>query len=199
MLAAIRLANESDAQKMLSIYAPLVRETPISFEVEAPSEAEFRQRIIGNLEGMPWLVCEIEGELSGYAYASSHRTRAAYQWCVESSVYIGAGHRKKGVGKALYTSLFKLLQLQGFYNVYAGITLPNPASVALHEAVGFELVGVYPLCGYKLDRWHDVGWWQLSLQQEHSASVHPPLLLSEVQNSVQWQEALISGLELLRS
>jgi phosphinothricin acetyltransferase len=97
----------------------------------------------------------------------------------------------------LYTSLFKLLQLQGFYNVYAGITLPNPASVALHEAVGFELVGVYPLCGYKLDRWHDVGWWQLSLQQERSASVHPPLLVSEVQNSVQWQEALASGLELL--
>ncbi len=93
----IRLANESDALKMLSIYAPIVRETPISFEVEPPSEAEFRQRIKSTLERMPWLVCEIGGELLGYAYAGSHRIRAAYQWSVETSVYISLEHRRKGV------------------------------------------------------------------------------------------------------
>ncbi len=198
VLAQIRLANESDALKMLSIYAPVVRDTPSSFEVEPPSEAEFRSRIRATTERVPWLVCEISGELLGYAYAGSHRTRAAYQWSVESSVYVGAGYRRKGVAKALYASLFKVLQLQGFYNAYAGISLPNPASVALHEAVGFEPVGIYRLVGYKLGKWHDVGWWQLSLQQERSGTVHPPLPLSQVWNSAQWHQALRSGLNLLR-
>ncbi len=195
---AIRLANEGDAQKCLSIYAPIVRETPISFELIPPSEAEFRQRILTNLLQMPWLVCEIDGEVWGYAYASKHRQRAAYQWSVESSVYVNAAYRRKRVGKALYTSLMKLLQLQGFYNVYAGVTLPNPASVGLHEAVGFLPVGVYRLTGYKFGTWHDVGWWQLSLQRDRTSPVQPPLLLSEVQNSAHWQQALSSGLSLLQ-
>ncbi len=197
MRAAIRLANESDAAKMLSIYAPIVRETPISFEVEPPSEAEFQQRIRTIAGQMPWLVCEVAGDVLGYAYAASHRMRAAYQWSVESSIYVSAEHRRKRVAKALYASLKEVLRLQGFYNVYAGITLPNPASVALHEAVGFEPVGVYQAIGYKLGKWHDVGWWQLSLQQERSPAVHPPVSLSQVQNSVQWHEALRSGHAIL--
>jgi len=195
---AIRLVRESDAQKMLAIYAPMVQETAISFDLEPPSEAEFIDRIRAVVEYTPWLVCEVDGEILGYAYASKHRPRAAYQWSVESSIYVGANHKRKGVGKALYTSLFNVLQLQGFYNVYAGITIPNPASVALHESVGFSHFSVYRLVGYKLGKWHDVGWWQLSLQSERLAPAHPPLSLSEVQHAAQWQEALNSGLSRLR-
>lgn len=196
-MKVIRLAQESDAENMLSIYAPIVRETAISFEVEPPSIAQFQQRIRDILKWTPWLVCEIDGKTIGYAYAGKHRQRAAYQWCVESSVYVGVDSRGKGVGKALYTSLLKVLQLQGFYNVYAGITVPNPASVALHEAVGFSPVGVYQLVGYKLGKWYDVGWWQLSLKPEKILPVTPPFALSEVKNCDQWQESITIGLSLL--
>ncbi|MEA5624510.1 arsinothricin resistance N-acetyltransferase ArsN1 family B [Nostoc sp. UHCC 0251] len=198
MKAAIRLANESDALKMLAIYAPIVRETAISFEIEPPSKMEFQQRIQNYQQQMPWLVCEIKGELLGYAYTTPYRTRAAYQWSVESSVYVNVEHRRKGVAKALYTSLFRLLQLQGYYNVFAAIALPNSASVAVHEAIGFSPVSVFRRVGYKFDEWHDVGWWQLSLQQKQLLTVNPPLSLLEVQKSPLWNEALESGLLLLR-
>ncbi|MEH2394565.1 MAG: arsinothricin resistance N-acetyltransferase ArsN1 family B [Nostoc sp.] len=197
MKAVIRLANESDALKMLAIYAPVVRETSISFEIEPPSETEFQGRIKNYQQQMPWLVCQINGELLGYAYATPYRTRAAYQWSVESSVYVNVEHRRKGVAKALYSSLFQLLQLQGFYNVFAAIALPNPASVAVHEAVGFSPVGVFCKVGYKFSEWHDVGWWQLSLQQQ-PLPVNPPLSLLELQKLSLWDEALKSGLPLLR-
>ena len=198
MKAVIRLANESDALKMLAIYAPVVRETSISFEIEPPSETEFQGRIKNYQQQMPWLVCQINGELLGYAYATPYRTRAAYQWSVESSVYVNVEHRRKGVAKALYSSLFQLLQLQGFYNVFAAIALPNPVSVAVHEAVGFSPVGVFCRVGYKFSEWHDVGWWQLSLQQEQPLPVNPPLSLLELQKLSLWDEALRSGLPLLR-
>ena len=198
MKATIRLANESDALKMLAIYAPVVRETSISFEIEPPSETEFQGRIKNYQQQMPWLVCQINSELLGYAYATPYRTRAAYQWSVESSVYVNVEHRRKGVAKALYSSLFQLLQLQGFYNVFAAIALPNPASVAVHEAVGFSPVGVFCRVGYKFSEWHDVGWWQLSLQQEQPLPVNPPLSLLELQKLSLWDEALRSGLLLLR-
>ena len=198
MKATIRLANESDALKMLAIYAPVVRETSISFEIEPPSETEFQGRIKNYQQQMPCLVCQINSELLGYAYATPYRTRAAYQWSVESSVYVNVEHRRKGVAKALYSSLFQLLQLQGFYNVFAAIALPNPASVAVHEAVGFSPVGVFCRVGYKFSEWHDVGWWQLSLQQEQPLPVNPPLSLLELQKLSLWDEALRSGLLLLR-
>ncbi|MGB7443877.1 MAG: arsinothricin resistance N-acetyltransferase ArsN1 family B [Coleofasciculaceae cyanobacterium] len=196
-MAAIRLVQASDAEQMLAIYAPFIKESSTTFELEVPTIEQLQQRIGTISEHAPWLVCEIEGEILGYAYASKHRQRAAYQWSVESSVYVGAKLRRKGVGKALYSSLFQLLQLQGFYNVYAGITLPNLASVALHENLGFSHIGTYELVGYKLGKWHDVGWWQLSLQSERSVPVSP-LSLGKVQNSSQWQIALSSGLSWLR-
>lgn len=192
---------------MLAIYAPIVRETAISFELEPPSEAEFQQRIERYQQQMPWLVCEINGEVVGYAYASPYRTRAAYQWSVESSVYVGANHRRKGIAKALYTTLFQLLHLQGFYNVIAAIALPNQPSIAVHEAVGFLPVGVFHRVGYKFGKWHDVGYWQLSLQPEQSFLTHdkhftkaisPPLSVSEIQKITQWDEVLTSGLVLLQ-
>ncbi|BAY34514.1 phosphinothricin N-acetyltransferase [Nostoc carneum NIES-2107] len=192
---------------MLAIYAPIVRETTISFELEPPSEVEFQQRIESYQQQMPWLVCEINGEIVGYAYASPYRTRAAYQWSVESSVYVGEKYRRQGIAKALYTALLKLLQLQGFYNVVAAIALPNPASVALHEAVGFVSVGVFQRVGFKFSKWLDIGFWQLSLQSEQSfltdgdsstPAINPPLSVSAIQKSPLWDEALTTGLLQLR-
>ncbi|MDZ8187035.1 MAG: arsinothricin resistance N-acetyltransferase ArsN1 [Nostoc sp. ChiSLP02] len=207
MKATIRLAKKQDALQMLAIYAPIVCETTISFELEPPSEIEFQQRIESYQQRMPWLVCEIDGEVVGYAYASPYRTRAAYQWSVESSVYVIENHRRQGIAKALYTVLFKLLQLQGFYNVVAAIALPNQPSVAAHEAVGFAPVGVFQRVGFKFGKWHDVGYWQLSLQPEQSflsdgdnfrQPINPPLSLPEIQKSPLWDEALTSGLLLLQ-
>lgn len=200
MKAVIRLVNENDTLQMLAIYAPIVRETAISFEVEPPSAAEFQQRIKSYQQQMPWLVCEIDQEVVGYAYASPYRTRAAYQWSVESSVYVSPNYRRQGIAKALYSSLFKLLQLQGFYNVVAAIALPNQPSVAVHEAVGFSPVGVLRRVGYKFGQWHDIGFWQLSLQPEQFTDdessiepVNPPLSLAEIQASPLWNKALMQS------
>jgi phosphinothricin acetyltransferase len=164
MPVTIRFATESDAEAVCDIYAPIVRDTPISFEVEPPTPEEMRQRIARTLEVLPWLVCERDGRLLGYAYASRHRERAAYQWCVDVSAYVAANARRMGVARALYRALFAVLALQGFYNAFAGIALPNAASVGLHEALGFRPVGIYEAVGYKMGAWHDVGWWQLTLQ-----------------------------------
>ncbi|MCU0542767.1 MAG: N-acetyltransferase family protein [Oscillatoriaceae cyanobacterium Prado104] len=198
MKATIRLAKESDALPMLAIYAPLVRETSISFEVEPPSETEFRQRIQEHQTQFPWLVCEIDEEVLGYAGAIPYFPRDAYQWSVRSFVYVSIEHRRKGVAKALYTSLFKLLQLQRFYNVYAAIALPNPASVALHESIGFSSIGIFQSAGYKLGKWHDVGWWQLFLQRDRAKSVNQPLSLQKAQTLSLWDKALNRGLPLLQ-
>jgi L-amino acid N-acyltransferase YncA len=197
MTAIIRLATPHDATGVQAIYAPVVRETAISFELEPPTVEDMQQRIAKTLERMPWLVCEHRGEILGYAYASPHRVRAAYQWSVDVSVYIQAQARRSGVGRGLYRSLFALLVLQGYYHAYAGITLPNPASVGLHESLGFQIVGVYPAVGYKLGIWHDVGWWQLTLQ-EHVTSPEPPVDLSTVREWAAWHAALATGLPYLR-
>ena len=193
----IRLATPHDAPGVHAIYAPVVRETVISFELEPPTVDGMAKRIGEVVERMPWLVCEYRGEILGYTYASPHRVRAAYQWSVDVSVYIHAPARRSGVGRGLYRSLFALLVLQGFYQAYAGITLPNPASVGLHELLGFEPVGVYRAVGYKLGAWHDVGWWQLALQARAPAP-EPPRRPSAVCESAAWRAALATGLPYLR-
>jgi len=197
MTATIRLATEADAEGIVAIYAPIVRETAISFEVEAPDVNAMRRRITETLAHLPWLVCERRGEVLGYAYASTHRTRAAYQWSVDVSVYVHARIRRSGVGKALYTSLLRFLDLQGFYNVYAGITLPNPASVRLHESLEFQPVGVYRAVGYKLGAWHDVGWWHLALRP-HAVPPGPPVDFGQIQDAPESHTALAAGMRLLR-
>jgi L-amino acid N-acyltransferase YncA len=197
MTAVIRLATADDAPGVQAIYAPIVRETAISFELEPPTVAEMQQRIVKTLEHWPWLVCEPRGNILGYVYASQHRTRAAYQWSVDVSVYVHPNARRLGVGQALYRSLFALLALQGFYNAYAGITLPNPASVGLHESLEFHSVGVYRAVGYKLGAWHDVGWWQLTLR-ERAMSPEPPTDLDTVRASPAWSAALATGVPFLR-
>ena len=152
-----------DAEACAEIYAPFVRETPVSFEERPPDAAELARRITELSASYPWLVAEEDGRVIGYAYASQYRARAAYRWAADVAVYVAAEHRRRGSGRALYEALLGLLARQGIRTACAGITLPNPASVALHEALGFEPVGVYRRIGWKAGAWHDVGWWQKEL------------------------------------
>jgi L-amino acid N-acyltransferase YncA len=197
MPARIRLARESDAEAIQRIYAPFVLHTAVSFETEPPGVDEMRSRIVKILARLPWLVCEWNGGVIGYAYASLHRERAAYGWSVDVTVYIHEEFRRHGVGRALYASLFQVLRLQGFYNAYAGVTLPNPGSVGLHEAMGFKPVGVYRNVGYKHGRWHNVGWWQLALR-DHSTAPAALADIASVAASAEWDAAVGSGLALLK-
>jgi L-amino acid N-acyltransferase YncA len=193
MTTTIRLASAEDAAQIRAIYGPYCY-TPVSFEIEAPSVEEMRRRIEAVADKYPWLVYEDSGVVVGYAYGSSHRARPAYQWSVEVSAYVADGCHRRGIGRALYTSLFRLLALQGYVNAFAGITLPNPGSVGLHEAVGFTPIGVYRGIGYKNGAWHDVGWWQRPLR-EWGHAPEAPVGPSALQSSAAWQEALKVGLE----
>lgn len=152
-----------DSGACAAIYAPYVRETVISFEEVPPSAGEMAERMGRTLRTHPWLVEERHGEVVGYAYASPHRDRAAYRWAADVTVYVHAGHHRRGVGRGLYLALLDRLRAQGFRTACAGITLPNDKSVGLHSAMGFVPVGVYRGVGWKLGAWHDVGWWQLDL------------------------------------
>lgn len=195
-MALIRLATEQDAGQIQAIYSSIVSQTATSFEMEPPTVEDIRQRIRDTLIDFPWLVCEQQGVVLGYAYASKHRTRAAYQWSVDVSVYIRDDQRRKGMGRALYSALFPILAQQGFYNAYAGIALPNPGSVGLHESMGFKPVGVYQSVGYKFGAWHDVGWWHLALRPT-AETPQPPVELRAVQDTEAWKAALAVGSSLL--
>jgi L-amino acid N-acyltransferase YncA len=162
----IRLATVGDASQIAAIYRPFCVDNAVSFETEAPDAAEIANRIAAVTAKYPWLVEEEGGVVRGYAYASAHRTRAAYRWAVEVTVYIHEEHRGTGVGRRLYTELFKRLRAQRLFVAYAGILVPNPASQAFHESMGFMLVGIYRKIGYKLGAWRDVGWWELALQPQ---------------------------------
>jgi L-amino acid N-acyltransferase YncA len=193
--AVIRLATPADAARIRAIYAPYVRETVVSFELEPPSVDEMADRI---RKTVTWLVCEdAQGTVVGYAYASKHRDRAAYQWSVDVTVYIDAGFHRKGVGRGLYTALFGLLRLQGYYNAYAGITQPNDGSVGLHTAMGFQPVGVYRGVGYKFGQWHDVAWLGLRLQPL-AESPSAPRPIAALQNTAEAQAALSLGASVCR-
>jgi L-amino acid N-acyltransferase YncA len=164
-MAEIRLANAADAEAVLAIYAPIVRDTAISFELVPPTVSEMQARIETTLPVLPWLVAESARDVIGYAYASRHRERAAYQWAVDVSVYVRAEARGHGVARALYRALLAILEDLSYCTALAGIALPNVASVAFHEAMGFTPVGVYRKVGYKLGTWHNVGWWQRPLRE----------------------------------
>ena len=174
-MSRIRIACPDDAAAIQAIYAPVVRNTPISFEVDVPSVDEMRRRIDGTLTTHPWLVhLDHAGQVDGYVYASRHAERLAYQWSVGVTAYVRADTRRQGVARQLYEELFRHLVALGYCQAVAGITLPNEASVGLHEAVGFRPVGVYRRIGHKLGRWHDVGHWQRSLQEPVEAPALRP-------------------------
>ncbi len=175
----IRLAVASDGARIAAIYAPAVLERATSFELTPPDAAEMTRRVTTLLARTPWLVAEEDGSVLGYAYASPHRDRVAYQWSVEVSAYVDETRRRTGQGRALYATLFRILVAQGFVNAYAGITLPNPGSVGFHRAMGFKKVGVYEGIGYKLGRWHDVVWLHRPLAPRLDR-VEPPRALQEV-------------------
>jgi phosphinothricin acetyltransferase len=171
---SIRIAELTDAEAVTAIYGPVVRDTAISFELEPPSIEDMRARIASTVQKLPWLVSLDEhGSVDGYAYASKHRERAAYQWAVDVTAYVREDARGQGVGKRLYVRLFAELARLGYFQAFAGIALPNDASVALHESVGFEPLGVYRKVGYKHGAWRDVGWWQKELRAPHSDPSEP--------------------------
>lgn len=196
MAPMIRMATSDDGAAIAEIYAPFCDSTVVSFEYAAPSAEEMGARIHRVVEQYPWLVLD-DGGVDGYAYASRHRDRSAYGWSVDTAVYVRASCHRRGIGRALYTALFQLLRRQGYFKAYAGVTIPNSASIGLHESLGFGLVGVYKGVGYKHGAWRDVVWYQRALQPER---INPgaPLPISELVESADWAEAMAQGLSHYR-
>lgn len=179
-MAVIRLADpKRDARQVAAIYYPYVINTPITFESKPPDGNEMSSRMENVLTSYPWLVCVHDDEVMGYAYGSQFRTREAYDWSVETTVYVREAAHGMGIGSAIYTSLLECLRLQGFVSAVGVIALPNHKSVMLHEKLGFRKDGILPSAGYKNGTWYDVGLWWKKL---HNPPAHPetPLKISEL-------------------
>lgn len=162
-MIVIRNAQVEDAANLVAIYAPYVEKTAITFEIQVPAVEDFANRIEKTLKKFPYLVAVEEGQIVGYAYASTYYARAAYDWTVEMSVYVQKEARGKGIGTLLYTALEEELTARGFKNFLACIALPNLASIALHEKRGYQQVAHFKKVGYKFGTWHDIVWLQKSL------------------------------------
>jgi L-amino acid N-acyltransferase YncA len=190
----LRLAAPADAAQIAPIYAPFCLETAVSFETTAPGEATMRERISTLTQRYPWLVAVSElGDVLGYAYAGKHRERAAYRWSVDFTAYVAPDAKRRGIGTALYHALVKICQSLGYYRAFAGITLPNEASVRLHEKIGFRPIGVYKRVGFKLGKWHDVGWWTLDLLPEGETPPIEPRSIGEIAGLGGLEEILGGG------
>lgn len=159
----VHLATPADAAACAAIYAPYVAETAVSFELVPPGAGEMAGRIQRTLERTPWIVAESGGIVRGYAYGSRHRERPAYDWTVETTVYVDRAFHGRGIGRACMRALLEVLRVQGFHLAVAGVTPPNAASVGLHLALGFERIGRFDAIGYKFGRWHGVEWFGLEL------------------------------------
>lgn len=167
----IRPVIKDDVSGILAIYNPFILSSPVTYEEVPLTNEQMWERIQKYTKQFPWLVAINEDkDVIGYAYASQHRERAAYRWCTDVSVYVKEGDRGKKLGEKLYTELFSILRKQNYHIAYAIISLPNEASVGLHEKMGFTYVGTFHEAGHKLGKWHDVGWWELRL----NSSEHPP-------------------------
>jgi L-amino acid N-acyltransferase YncA len=169
MSLVVRSATLSDAdvEACRALYGWYVQHTTVSFELEPPDLAEMRRRMAACLETHAWLLLEDEGgALLGYAYGGVHRARPAYRFSAEVSVYVAPGHHRRGFGRTLYLPLLERLRERGYRLALAGVTLPNPGSVGLHESLGFEPIGRFPRVGWKDGAWHDTGWWALPLGDE---------------------------------
>ena len=193
----IRLINPGDAEATLNIYRPYVENTIISFEYEVPTLEDWQSRIETNTAKYPWLVCEYRGTIVGYAYGSTHRYRTAYSWSPEATVYMDEQYHRLGIARILYQTLFALLRLQGYVNVYAGVGLPNIKSEEFHEALGFYDIGIFKKVGYKLGAWHDTRWFQLHLV-EHPDNPAMPKGLAEVEHSEAFCEILGAANERMK-
>lgn len=196
-MPAIRLARQTDAAAIRVIYAPIVRDTHISFEQVLPSADEIAARVKKTLAQYPWLACELEGRLAGYAYASAFRSRAAYQWTTETTVYVHSDCQRRGIARALYTSLLALLRAQGYVTAVGVIALPNPASIRAHEALGFYKIGVFRNVGHKAGEWRDTGWWQLDLRPAPTAPM-PPTPLPALAQEKRFPSLLTAGLSHIK-
>jgi L-amino acid N-acyltransferase YncA len=173
-MVSIRPARIDDAAALLAVYRPWVEASTVSFEYEAPTVAAFAARIERCLSAWTWLVAELDGECVGYAYGGSHRERAGYRWSVETSAYLRADQHGRGLGSALYTRLLDDLTALGYCNAYAGITLPNDASLALHRRMGFTDIGRFERIGWKNGAWHDVAWLQRRLRDGPAGPLPAP-------------------------
>jgi L-amino acid N-acyltransferase YncA len=169
----IRVAEDRDAEAIAAIYAPHVTRGLASLEERAPTPDEMRARMAAIAGAYPWLVADDDGIVLGYAYAGRFRERTAYRWAVETTIYVAAEAQRRGVGRLLYGALLDVLRKQGFVQAVAAITLPNDASIELHERAGFRRAGVYRQVGWKLGRWVDVGLWQIELADPGGAPREP--------------------------
>ena len=172
-MTTVRAATAADGPACAEIYRPIVEETWISFETEAPSGTEMGLRIAATLPRLPWLVAEEGGVVLGYVFASPHRERSAYRWSVDVTIYMAEAARRRGIGTRLYKVLTGLLRRQGFHSAFGGVALPNEASLGVHRAVGFRSLGTYEQVGYKLGGWRDVHWLRLGLSDAREAPAEP--------------------------
>lgn len=174
MAVLVRLAEADDAAALAALYRPFVEDSRISFEEQAPDAAEMARRMAGDGRGrFPWLVAEAEARALGFVNSSPFRSRPAYRWAVETGIYLSANAQGQGIGRHLLSRLLDLLTAQGFATAVAGIALPNPASVALHERLGFQLTGTYDRTGFKHGHWIDVGHWQRDLAPRSARPAEP--------------------------
>lgn len=184
-------------QGILEIYSPFILNTTVTFEEIVPDQASFWKRIQEIMEELPFLVCEIDGRIAGYAYASAYRSRASYRWSKEVSVYIHPDFYRKKVGNALYTSLNEMVRYQGIANLLAIITMPNESSVAFHEHFGYKKCAEFSKVGYKMNQWLNVGWFELFLQDETKAPKERVLTLKEIKNLPIFEEAIDKGVSII--
>jgi phosphinothricin acetyltransferase len=188
----LRLATAADGADCAAIYAPYVASSAVSFELQAPGGTEMGARIARTLERAPWIVADVDGRVRAYAYATRFRDRPAYDWTAETTVYVDAEYRRQGLGDAVMTALLAILQVQGYHAVVAGITPPNPGSVALHLALGFRRVGQFDAVGWKAGEWHGVEFFELELSPRASRP-EPVRLLPDLLASAPGSISVVLG------
>lgn len=192
-MAAIRLGDPArDSRQVAAIYYPYVINTPVTFESDPPTGSEMSRRMEKVLEEYPWLICEEGQEIMGYSYGSRFRDRPAYDWIVETTIYVKESAHGLGIGLALYTSLIEYLRLQGYCSAVGVIALPNLPSINLHERLGFKKCGLLANAGFKDGAWHTVGLWQLTLQPNQDEP-YPPIDFPATTHLAEFTTALKSG------
>lgn len=194
----IRVATVEDGEAILQIYKWYIENTAITFETEVPTVKDFEKRMEHIVSGFPWLVCEVDDVVAGYAYASRHGERAAYQWSADLSIYVDAKYHRRHIARALYQALEEILRLQGYYTVWAGVTTPNPKSESFHKAYGFEPVGVFENVGYKLGQWRGVKWFKYTIT-DYTKEPAAPKAFPEVKDTVAFNKILREAEEFMDS